>query len=200
MRDYLFDIRRVLSNRIDHCITKLLTLLVPCPFLHVVGRVLHKTRHHIFSRRRYRRVSQTRYHHVDVWTPREATILCFIVRTLHVIDARRNRNLSAQMSARPGNRVEIRETVEREIYLTRRAAVLVTFQIVAEIVRQVFLTNHLHERQTWIDTRRDDISLDFVTIVQHYAGRASVLDQDLRNWRLSAYLDASFTGRVGNRV
>src|SRR5215204_463890 len=38
------DVRRVLGNRVDDRITKLLALLVPASFLQVVRRVLHEAR------------------------------------------------------------------------------------------------------------------------------------------------------------
>src|SRR6185369_5045024 len=46
------DVRRVLGDRVDHRVAKLVALLVPGSFLQVVRRVLHEARHHVFARRR----------------------------------------------------------------------------------------------------------------------------------------------------
>ena len=50
-------------------------------------------------------------------------------------------------------RSEIRQSVEREIYFAGRTAKLVALDVFDEIFRQMFTTNHLHERQARVNAR-----------------------------------------------
>src|SRR5437870_706824 len=53
MQNYVFNIRSVFGDRLNHGVPKLFSLLVPGPFFQVIRRVLHKTRHHVLARRRH---------------------------------------------------------------------------------------------------------------------------------------------------
>ena len=97
-------------------------------------------------------------------------------------------------------RFEVRQTIEREIHFAGRAAILVTLEIVGKIIRQVFFANHLHERQTRIDARRNHVRVNLIAIFQHDAFGLSVLQNDLCDRRFGANLRAGFARRVGNRI
>src|SRR5215203_3622341 len=87
--DYqVFNVWRMLCNRINNGVAKLFALFVPRSFFQVIWRVLNKARHNMFARRRYRRVGQTWNDHIDVRASRKPSVLRFVVSALHVIDGR----------------------------------------------------------------------------------------------------------------
>ena len=51
MQDDVFDVRRVLGNRINDGIAKFFSFVVPISFLQIVRSVLHEARHHVLARR-----------------------------------------------------------------------------------------------------------------------------------------------------
>src|SRR5713226_7204973 len=119
MQNDVADIWRVLGDRIDYRVAKLFALIVPRSFLQVIRRVLNEAGHNVFARRRDRWISETGNYYVDVRTARVATILGIVISALHVFDAGRNRDRAAQVRSRAGQRLEIRQGVEREVYLSR---------------------------------------------------------------------------------
>src|SRR5258705_10189951 len=77
--DQVLDIWSVFGNCIYNRVAKLFALVVPVTLFQVVRRVLYNTEHHVLARRRHGRISQTGSDHVDIWTPREAPILRFVI-------------------------------------------------------------------------------------------------------------------------
>src|SRR5436190_12593558 len=99
---------------------------------------------------------------------------------------------------RPGarQRLEIRQTVERQIYISRRAAKLVTLNVCDEILRQVFGANHLDKGQPRIDTRRNDVCVNLVSVRERDAFSLAVLQNNPGYWRFRANLGAGFASGV----
>ncbi len=120
----------------DHRVAERFALLVPGALGQVVGRVLHEARHHVLARRRDAGIGQRRDDDVDVGLSREAAVLRLVVGPLHVVDARRDRDGAAQVRSGARQAGEVRQRVEREVHLARRAAELVAPHVVDELVWQ----------------------------------------------------------------
>ena len=103
----------------------------------LVGRVLHEAGQDVLARRRDGRIGQRGNDHVDVGTAREVAVLGVVVGALHVVDAGRDRDRAAQVRARPGQALEVRQRVERQVHLARRAAELVAAHFFQKFVGQV---------------------------------------------------------------
>ena len=59
--------------------------------------------------------------------------------------------------------------------------------------------DHLQERQVRVDARRHDVGGQVVAVLEHDADRGAVLDDDLRDRRLGADLDARLARGAGDR-
>src|SRR5437764_10009889 len=92
------------------------------------------------------------------------------------------------MWPRAGQRFEVWQSIEREIYFARRSAELVTLDIIDEVLRQMIFAHHLHERETWIDTGRDYVSVKLIAVFQHDAFRFAFLQNDFCDGRFGANL------------
>ena len=100
----------------------------------------------------------------------------------------------------PGHAGEVRQRIEREVDLARRAAELVAAHALDEIGRQLALVHEFQERQVRIDARHDDVRRDLVAVLQDHAGGAAVLGEDAADRRFGANLDAVLARGGGNRV
>src|SRR5580700_667431 len=129
--DNLFDVGGVLGDSVDDGVAESFALIVPGALGEFVGRILNETGHNVLARRSDTRIREAGDDDIDVRFARKAAILGVVIGTLHILDAGRNGNRAAQMSARAGQAFEIGKSVEREIYFAGRAAVFVatnTFQ------------------------------------------------------------------------
>src|SRR5256885_16964487 len=109
----------------------------------------------MLARRRNGRIGESRNHYVDVRPAREAAILRFVISTFHVIDTRRDGNSAAQVRPNTWQSFEVWQAIEREVYFSRRAAILVALEIIAKVIGQVLFANHFHESQTRINAGRN---------------------------------------------
>src|SRR5689334_16402658 len=94
---------------------------------------------------------------------------------------------------------EIRKAVEGEIDLARRSAELVVPDVRGEILRQMRLADHLHERQAWIDARENRVRDEVVAVLENDAGGLAVFDQDVLDGRFKPNLCAECARRRGDR-
>src|ERR1043166_7070914 len=116
----------------------------------MVRRVLDETGHDVFARRRHGGIGKRGNNDIDVRTARIAAVLGIVVSALHVVNPRRNRNRTAQMWPYAWQRLEAGQRIEREIYLARRAAKLVTLDVFDKVLRQILLADHFQEGQARI--------------------------------------------------
>ena len=56
------------------------------------------------------------------------------------------------------------------------------------------------ERPAWVHPRRDRRGPDRLAVVEHHAGRATLLDDDMVDAGIRAYLDAGGTRRARERL
>src|SRR5437870_12994431 len=135
VKNYVFDVRRVLGNCVDNVIAERFFLIVPIQTgSQLIGRVLHEARKNMLAWRSHRRIGQRRDDHVDVRAAGEIAVLGVVVSLLHIFHAGRNRNRAAQMRAWSGHALEIRQAVQREIYFSRRPAEFVAADFFQESV------------------------------------------------------------------
>ena len=109
------------------------------------------------------RISEARNDDIDVRLARKAAVLGVVVGALHILDAGRNGNRAAEMSAGAGQAFEIGKGVEREIYFAGRAAVFVTTDAFEKISGQLAGVEKPFECEMGIDAGRDDVGGDFFT-------------------------------------
>src|SRR5689334_5306501 len=197
--DDALDVRRVLRDRVDDRVAERVAFLVPVA-LQVVGRVLDEARHDVLARRRERRIGERRDDHVDVRAAREPSVLGVVVRTLHVLDGRRDRDRAAQVGSRTGHALEVGERVEREVDLPRGAAELVALDVLDEVAGELLLADHAEKRQARVDARGDGLRRDLLAALEDDAGGAAVRQLDLRDRRLRPDLDPRLDRRRGDRV
>ena len=144
----LFQIGREFRDRVDHVVAEPLALLVPraVAFRQFVRRVLHEAGEHVLARRRDRWIRQARNHDVDIRPPREVAVFRVVVRPLHVLDARRNRNRAPQVRAGARETSKIRQRFQRQIHLAGRPAKLVTPHVFQKFNRQLVRLEEFLER------------------------------------------------------
>ena len=219
MEDQVADVRRVLGNGVDHRVAERLALQVPlgrdCDRPAVVPAPApvslpsrrksygaYCTKHDItcLPGRRQRRVGQRRNHDVDVRPPREPPVLRIVVGAFHVVHAGRDGDGAAQV--RPGARQagEVRQAVEREVHLARRAAELVAAHALQEVGWQILRVEPALEREPRIDARDHRVGVELVAVLEHDAGGPAVLRENLRDRALGANLRAEAAGRVADGV
>ena len=80
----------------------------------------------MLSGRRHRWIGKTRNNAIDIGPAREVAILGIVIRLLHILDARRNRDRAAQMISKSRHALEVGKGVQRQIHFAGRAAILVT--------------------------------------------------------------------------
>ena len=154
----------------------------------------------MLARRRDRGIGQRGNDHVNVRTAGEVAVLGVVVGALHVFDAGRNRNRAAQMSARSGDGLEVRQRVERQIHFAGRPAILVAVYVFQKFRGQRACLEKFRESQPGVDARRNDVGINLVAVGEHHAFGFAVLHDDLRDRGLGADFGAGFAGRIGDGV
>src|SRR6185369_456901 len=124
VKDDVADVRGELGDPVDDGVTERLALVIPRPELgrQLVRRVLDEAADDVLAGRRHRRVDQGRDDHVDVGLAAEVPVLRVVVGGLHVVDRRAEADRAAEMLARAGQTAEVRQAVDGEVHLARRAA------------------------------------------------------------------------------
>lgn len=124
-RDDLFaddgaaDVGRVFLDGGDDRFTEGFALgIVPATF-DIIRRVLHETRHHMFSGRRHVGVDLGWHDYVDVRLFCKAPILRVVVGALDVIDARADGDRTVVQGVLAGQCGEIRKFAQRDVDLAR---------------------------------------------------------------------------------
>ena len=119
MQNDVLDIGRILRDGVDHVIAESLLLIVPIETgTQFVWGILHEARQDVFSGRSDGWVGQRWNDHVNVGMTREVAVLGIVVCLFHVFNAGRDRNRTAQVSARSRHALEIRQRIQREIHLS----------------------------------------------------------------------------------
>ena len=166
----------------------------------MVRSVLHEARHDVLARRCHGRIGQAGNDDVDVGPARVVPVFRFVVGALHVLDARRDRNGAAQVTAGAWKAAEVGQAVQGEVDLSRGAAKLVATNLVDEVAREIACVNELREGQPRVHGRRHDRTVDFVAVLEDHAGGAAVVDPDSADRRPGADFDAGLQSGCGNRV
>jgi hypothetical protein len=170
VQDAIPDVRRVLGDRVHDRVAERLPVGVPASlFLQVIRRVLHEARHDVLPRWGDRRIGQARDDDVDIRLARIASVLRFVVRALHVFDARRDRHGATQMMAGSRQAREVRQPVERHVHLAGRSAVFVSLHVLHELANGIVPRANICADQA----RGDDIR-DSSRRSQDDAGRGAV--------------------------
>jgi hypothetical protein len=97
-------------------------------------------------------------------------------------------------------RFEIRQPVKGQIHLPGRTTIFVTLQIISEVLRQVFFTDHLHKRQPWINARGNHVRVNLIAVRQDHTCCAAILQKNLCDGRLGANLSSCLARRAGDCV
>src|SRR5258707_6032207 len=104
------------------------------------------------------------------------------------------------MRARTRQTFEVRQGIERNVDLARRATELVAADFLQKFVGKLAFFNKANESISWIDAGRNQVGVDLVTVLENHTLRAIVLDDDPRNRRFGANFGTKFAGGVGNGV
>src|SRR4029077_4736136 len=120
--DNFFDVGGVLGDGVDDGVAEGFALLVPCAFGEFVGCVLDKAREDVLAGRRDAGIGEAGDNDIDVGLARKIAVLRVVVGALHVLDAGRNGNSAAEVSARAGQALEIGKRIKSKIYLARGTA------------------------------------------------------------------------------
>src|SRR5579859_1927523 len=198
--DNFFDVGSVFGDGVDDGVAESFALIVPGAFGEFVGRVLNKAGHHVLARRCDGRVRQAGNDNVDVGLARKIAVFRIVVGAFHVLDAGRNGNRAAEMSAGAGQTLEIGEGIEREIHFAGRAAEFVAADAFEKIIGEFAGIEKFFESEMRIDAGRDDIGENFFAALQGHTASAAILDENFRNTRLRANFDASFARGVRDGV
>src|ERR1700733_3776244 len=87
VQDDVFDVRRILGNRVDDSIAEGFLLIIPVQAgAQFVGRILHEAGEHVFARWCDRWVGERRDNHINVRMAREVAVLGIVVGALHIFD------------------------------------------------------------------------------------------------------------------
>ena len=143
-------------------------------------------------------VAERRDHDVEIWPARKASRLGIVVGALHVLDAGRDRDRAAQVRAWPGQRRELRQRVERQVDLRRRAPIAKTAQVAHEAVRQHRRIENPGEGQMGIQAGRHDARRDLLAVLEPHAHGAVAREQDLGDGRVGADLDPGLARSRGD--
>ena len=101
---------------------KLLPSLRPSPVLQMIGRILNEDRHNMLSRRRHGRVEGRWNDDVHVRSAGKIAVFGVVVGALDIVHAWADGNRSGEMRSASGKTGEIRQRIQGEIDLRRRAA------------------------------------------------------------------------------
>src|SRR5258708_14037571 len=104
------------------------------------------------------------------------------------------------MRARPRQTLEVRQGIERNVALARRATELVAADFLQKFVGKLAFFNKANESISWIDAGRNQVGVDLIAVLKDHALCAIVLHDDPRNRRFRANLRAQLAGRVGNGI
>ena len=169
------------------------------PPLSVVRRVLHEDAHHVLARRRHARIDQGRNDdvHVRVFartrrTWRRRTRAPGSRRSALIeIAPRRAFASSGDRVARVPQKRELRQRVEREVHLARRAAEpeIARSSSTSSSGRSLRL-DELEERAPRVESGYHDRRANLVAVREHHAGRAAVPDDHAFDVRVRADLRA----------
>src|SRR5262249_49556996 len=80
------------------------------------------------------------------------------------------------------------------------AAKLITPYTFNEVGRQVFASDHFHERQPGINTRRNDVCANLVSVLKGDASGLSVFNNDFGNWAFRSDLGSGFASGIRNSI
>ena len=157
----VFQIGRVFGNRVDDGVSEGFPLVVPVPFREPVRRVLNEAGKDVFAGRRDGRIGERGNHHINVGPTRTFAVLRIVVGALHVIHRRRNGNRAAKMAAGTRKAVEVRERVQSEIHLARRAAVFVALDFFKKFRRQLARFDESLKSEARIHARGNQAGANF---------------------------------------
>src|SRR5580692_11538819 len=201
VKDDVFDVWSIFGNGVDDGIAESFFLIIPVqPGTQLVRRVLHEAGQHMLSRRRHRRISQRRNHHVNIRMPGKVPVLRVVISSLHVFDGGGNRNRAAQVSAWSGHALKVRQRVKSHVDFAGRAAKLEPVHLFEKVAGQVLGFNKLGEREARIYAGRNDVGIKFVAVHQHDSLGFAALYDNSRNTGLGADLDSCLAGGVGDGI
>src|SRR5215467_4293485 len=104
------------------------------------------------------------------------------------------------MSARAGHALEVRQGVEREIHLSRGTTELVAADILDELAGQISPVDEFEECEPGVNAGRNHAGIDFIAILESYANRAAVLDNDPSNRGLLTDFDSCLDRGFGDGI
>ncbi len=196
--DNLFDVGGMFGDGVDDSVAEGFALFVPRPSGELVRRVLNEARHNVLARWSDAWIGQAGNDDINVRLARKMAVLRVVIGALHVFDAGRNGNRTAEMRAGAGQALEIGKRVKREIHFARRTSELVAPDAFEKIAREFTGVEKFFKSEMRIDAGRDDFGGDLFAGLQDNAAGAAVFDDDFRDARLRANLHAGFAGGVGD--
>src|SRR5580700_2459424 len=95
---------------------------------------------------------------------------------------------------------EVRETIERHIYLAGRSAIFKAVDVFEEIGGKLVGFDELVEGESGIDTGGNRFGVDFVAVSEDDSFGLAIFDDDFGDGGLGANLDSGLAGGVGDGV
>ncbi len=99
-----------------------------------------------------------------------------------------------------GHAFEVRQRVERHVYLAGRSAVFEAVDVFEKVGGKMFGFDEFVEGEAGIDAGGNCFGVDFVAVGENYSFGFAVFDDDFRDGGLGANLDAGFAGGVADGV
>ena len=132
------EVRRKFGDGVHHKVAEALLDVVPRAVLwrQLMRRVLHECGGDVFPRRCHGWVHQCWDQHVQEWTVARMSVLCVVVRLLHVIGARGDAHRSHEVAVPRGRCGKRWKAIKREVHLGAGAAELEVADGAFKVVRQ----------------------------------------------------------------
>ena len=104
------------------------------------------------------------------------------------------------MRAGSGHGFEVRQRVQRHIYLAGRAAIFEAVDVFEEVGGKMLGVDELVEGEAGIDAGRNCFGVNFIAVGEDDSFGLAILDDDFRDGGLGANLDAGLAGGVSDGV
>src|SRR5262249_7460640 len=96
--------------------------------------------------------------------------------------------------------LEVRQRIESEIHFAGRTAEFVAVDVLDKIRRKMFRTDHSHEGQSRIDTRRYNLRSNLLSALEHNTLGLTTFNDDAGCRRFHADFCTCLARSTGNRV
>ena len=195
------NVGEVAGQHVYNRVAERLALVVrPLPVGQFVRGVLHEAGHDVLAGRGHVGVNHRGENDIHVGLAREVAILGVVVGAFDVVEVGADGDSPGQMAADARPAAQLRQPVEGQVDLARRAERLEAAHRSHQVIRQLRRVNQAQEGLLGVEAGEDERSANLVAVVQHDAGSPAVAGQNAGDAGVAADFGPLGLGGAGQYV